>query len=168
MLDTMTATKVVGSLCGALLFFMVANWISGGLYSMDTDRVGFFIDTGDEIEVVEDDAEPMSIHELLEVADASRGQRLWAGCRSCHALEDGVSGVGPHLYGIVDRPKGAVDGFRYSSAMAAAEGTWDVESLNAFLLAPASYMPGTSMNYRGMPRDNERADLIRFLQTIGN
>ena len=34
MLDTMTITKAVGGVCGALLIFLLGNWVAESLYSV--------------------------------------------------------------------------------------------------------------------------------------
>ena len=47
------------------------------------------------------------------------GEKQFRKCKACHKLEDGKNGVGPHLAGIVGRGVADVDGYKYSSAMAA-------------------------------------------------
>lgn len=37
MLDTMTFTKTVGALCGALLVFLLGQWAAGSLYHTGSD-----------------------------------------------------------------------------------------------------------------------------------
>lgn len=169
MFDTMTATKILGSICGALLFFVVLGFAASNLYSTPKGVVAIAIELPDadaSVEVVE--VEAVSFEDLLASADIGRGERAWASCRACHALEDGVNGVGPHMYGIVGREKASVAGFNYSNALASMDGVWDVDALNAFLLRPSDYAPGNRMSFAGISRDQQRADLILFLQSIGD
>ena len=39
------------------------------------------------------------------------------------------------------------------------------EELNAYLLNPKAMVPGTNMNFAGIPRGTERADLLSFLNS---
>lgn len=171
MFDTMTVTKALGSVCGALLFLLLAGWAAEGLYHTGPNKgeeLAFFIELDDGDTGVAEAVEAVPFEELLAQADAERGARAWSRCRACHALEDGQNGVGPHLYAIVGREKAAVEGFNFSDALASMDGAWTPEALNEFLLRPATYAPGNRMSFAGIPRDTERADLIAYLQTIGN
>jgi cytochrome c len=169
MLDTMTFTKVVGAFCGALLVFMLVSWAADELYRVETGdgRQAFVIETGAEEVAAPAEAE-VDFAALLAAADVAAGERLYRACAACHALEDGRNGVGPHLWAIVGRDKAAVEGFRFSEAMLAAEGAWTPESLEAFIENPRAYVPGTSMAYAGMRRPEDRANLIAYLATYGN
>ena len=170
-MDTMTGTKIVGALCGTLLVFLLGSWAGEELYHVGGEHHGD--GHGDEItqayaiEVPESDgggeAEPeIPFDEVYATATADAGERIWRQCSSCHAL-DGSDGTGPHLNGIVDAPQGRADGYAYSASFAELAGTWTVEELNGFLEAPASWVPGTKMTYRGLSDVEDRANIIAFL-----
>jgi cytochrome c len=110
----------------------------------------------------------VSFADVYAAADAGAGEGLWRQCQACHALEQGVNGVGPYMYGVVGRAKHSVDGFNYSDALLAMEGDWTPENLNDFLESPRTYVPGTAMAYNGMRKIEDRANLIAYLATIGN
>mgnify|MGYP005851721605 CR=1 FL=1 len=167
MLDTMTFTKTVGALCGALLVFLLGAWAAEVLYHPHAPKgqQAYVIDTGADTAAAEP-AEAVDFETLFAAADAGAGERLWRQCASCHALEPGRNGTGPYLYGIVGRDKGAAEGFRYSNAMASAEGTWEPENISAFIENPRGYIAGTSMAYAGMRRAEDRANLIAYLATF--
>ena len=166
MFDTMTLTKAVAAICGAWLILLLGNWAASGLFSVDSHGEQAFVievaDDGPAEEVAE-----VNFDEVYQAADAGAGERLWRQCQACHALEDGKNGTGPHLYGVVGRDKGAVAGYGYSDAMAAQEGDWSPENLQAFLESPRNYTPGTKMSYNGMRDVEDRANLIAYLATIG-
>ena len=42
------------------------------------------------------------------------------------------------------------------------------EKLSGFIEKPSEYAPGTSMGFAGLRDAEDRADLIAYLQTIGN
>lgn len=167
MLDTMTFTKTLGALCGALLIFLLAKWGAEELYrtSVYGDvQQAYVIDTGEE-DVADEGAEEVPFEEFLASADLGRGARAFNKCSACHRLEDGVNGTGPHLYGIVGRPKNAVDGFGYSGALDD-DGIWTADTLSAFIENPRGYAPGTSMAFAGIRNVQERADLIVYLDSV--
>ena len=61
--------------------------------------------------------------------DAAAGERVFALCRSCHVLEEGVNRVGPSLYNIVGRDSGTVEGYSYSEANKNSGVTWTTDVL---------------------------------------
>ncbi|MEM9794894.1 MAG: cytochrome c family protein [Pseudomonadota bacterium] len=173
-MDTMTFTKAGGAVCGALLVFLLGAWAAEGLYHVGHDSHGEEVAMGYRIEVVEAsadteaEAEPeVPFEEVFASASAADGERLWRQCSACHQLEDGANGTGPHLYNVVGRDKGAVDGYSYSDTLASMEGDWSPENLSGFLLNPREYAPGTKMAYRGMDDVEDRANLIAYLDSIG-
>jgi cytochrome c len=170
MFDTMTFTKSLGAFCGALLIFLLARWGAEELYYTGSGygdvQQAYVIDTGAEEEVAEATDE-VSFEELLASADLGRGARQFNKCAACHKLEDGANGTGPHLYAIVGRQKGVVADFRYSGALGT-DDVWSPENLSAFLENPRGYAPGTSMAFAGLRSPQERADLIAYLDSIGN
>ena len=105
---------------------------------------------------------------LLASADAENGQKVFRKCQACHKLEDGANGTGPHLYAIVGRDIAAIDGFAFSSALTDLEGNWTVEALDGFLENPREYAPGTKMGFAGLRKAEDRADVIAYLNSIGN
>ncbi|WP_292293721.1 cytochrome c family protein [Marivita sp.] len=171
MLDTMTFTKIVGSFCGALLVFLLGKWAAETLYHVGgahgEEVAVYVIDTGEEEETAEVEEE-VDFETLLASADASAGERQWGKCRACHNLEQGANAVGPHLYGVVGRDVGAVEGFNYSGALSEAADVWTPENLFAFIENPRGYAPGTTMGYAGLGNPEDRANLIAYLDTIGD
>lgn len=171
MFDTMTMTKAVGAVCGSLLVLMLAGWAADGLYTVGGGGHGdegeitqaYSIDTGAE-EAPAEEAEAIDVAALMASADAAAGETVFRKCQACHKL-DGTDGVGPHLNGIVGRNHAAVAGYAYSDAMAARSAEpWSHEALFAFLENPKRDMPGTKMAFAGLPRPDERANLIAFLE----
>jgi cytochrome c len=97
--------------------------------------------------------------------DASAGAAVFAQCRACHVLDEGVNRVGPSLHAIVDRPAGTVEGFSYSDANANGGIIWTPEKLFQYLENPRRIVPGTRMAFRGLSGPQDRADLIAYLQS---
>ena len=172
MFDTMTMTKILGGVCGALLIFLLGSWLAEEMYHVgesghggEEHAQGYKIEVP-ESGVVAEIVEEINFSEFLASANIGDGEKLWSKCRSCHALEPGVNGTGPTLYGVVGRDVAAVDGFNYSGSLIAVASVWDADSLNGFLENPKGYAPGTKMGYNGMKKPQDRADLITYLDSL--
>jgi cytochrome c len=110
---------------------------------------------------------PLDLATRMAQADLMRGERSSRKCAACHTFDaGGRNGVGPNLHGIVGKDIAAAGGFSYSPAMVGKAGSWTPEELDEFLLRPAEDVPGTRMTFVGLPNQQERADLITYLQTL--
>jgi cytochrome c len=173
MLDTMTLTKVTGAFCGTFLIFLLGKFAAEQIYHMGGEshdgeiHQAYTIDTGDdgETDVVVDEGPDLAT--LMASADLGKGERVFGKCKACHKLEDGAKGTGPHLYNVVDRAIGQVDGFGYSSVLAENGDAWTPEHLDAFLENPKGWAPGTKMSFAGLKKPEDRANVIAYLQGIG-
>jgi len=97
--------------------------------------------------------------------DAERGERLFRRCVVCHtATEGGANKVGPNLFGVVGRDIATKEGFRYSKALLALEGSWTEGALNQYLLSPRTYARGTKMAFAGLRKTQDRTDVIAWLK----
>lgn len=96
--------------------------------------------------------------------DAERGAALYESrCGGCHS-PDGDR-VGPRHRGVVGRSAGSLEGFRYSPALAESGIVWTPDTLDRWLAAPRSLVPGTRMTFS--VRDaGDRADIIAYLRSL--
>jgi cytochrome c len=171
MFDTMTMTKVLGATCGSLLVFLLGAWAADALYTTggahgEGHEQAYTIETGTEeaTEAVAD-AGP-AFEEVFAAADPAAGEKVFAKCKSCHKL-DGVDGTGPHLNGVVGRAKASIAGFGYSETLVGmAADSWTPENLNGFLENPKAYAPGTKMAFAGLPKVEDRANVIAYLASV--
>lgn len=101
------------------------------------------------------------------VGNVETGQKLSRACAACHSFDKASPNrVGPGLATIYDGPQAAHEGFAYSEALKAHKGTWTQAELNKFLHSPKTYAPGTKMGFAGMPKAQDRADLIAYLKSL--
>ena len=101
-----------------------------------------------------------------QAADAESGKNVFKQCMACHTTEQGKNKVGPSLFGVVDRPAGKVDGFKYSKPMqekAAGGLVWTPENLKAYITAPKEVVPGGTMAFAGIKDPAKVDDLIAYL-----
>ncbi|MDP1961683.1 MAG: cytochrome c family protein [Reyranella sp.] len=88
-------------------------------------------------------------------------------CFTCHTTDKGgANKVGPNLWDVVGRKVASHAGFSYSSALQAKGGDWSYEDINHMILKPTSYVRGTKMAFAGLPKEQERADVIAYLRTL--
>ena len=111
------------------------------------------------------DKRPEPILAMLVDADLSAGEKISKKCSACHVFDaGGKNKVGPALWNIINRPMGAADGYSYSVALAEFNGNWNYQSLNAFLAKPKVYISGTKMNFGGLKKPKDRANLIAWMR----
>jgi len=171
MFDTMTMTKAIGAICGTFLVYLLGAWVAETIYHVGGGGHGDHHDQAYVIEVESEDVVEEVVQEVdfavvLASASAEDGEGLWRNCRACHALEAGNNSVGPSLYGVVNRAVGAEAGYGYSGSLVAVADVWTPENLNGFLENPKGYAPGTAMNYKGLRKVEDRADLIAYLDSL--
>ena len=120
--------------------------------------------------MADDDSAPANDTATVEPPDprlVTRGKRLYVFCRACHATEE-VEGskIGPNLAGIMDRQVAILEDTLYSDALKQQDFVWDEEKMDIWLLRPATLVPGTSMAFAGLPREENRAAIIAYLKTL--
>ncbi|OUR75262.1 hypothetical protein A9Q83_17660 [Alphaproteobacteria bacterium 46_93_T64] len=166
--------KIAGAvLAGALLVVAVNEIANIAVHPTAPEKAAYAIDTGTV--AASDGAAPAAVAEgpslgvLLAAADPAKGSKVFKKCGSCHTTEEGgANKIGPNLYAIVGKAKGASAGFSYSGALMEKGGDWSYEDLNAFLTKPKSFIKGTKMSFAGIKKPTDRANLIAFLRTLGS
>lgn len=172
MFDTMTVTKAGGALCGALLVYLLVQWGAEGLYGGSEAAGGetaqaYTVDTGAGTTGGDSGAAAATVDvaAVLSAGDAAAGEKVAGKCKACHKF-DGTNATGPHLNGVVGRAVASVDGFGYSDAMKAKGGDWTPEELFKFLENPKGDVPGTKMSFAGLPKPEDRANVIAYLASL--
>jgi len=165
--------KIAGAVLSTFLVVMGLNMMAGIVFAPKKPAIpGFDLPSDEPVAAAAAPAaaadEPIAVR--LAKADAARGEKAVGACKACHVFEKGgANKIGPHLYDVYARPKGAVDGFAYSAAMKAkASENWEAAQLDGFLKNPKAYMPGTTMAYAGIGRADTRADIVAYLNKLAD
>ncbi len=122
-----------------------------------------------EEEVVEAPAEEAveemsAFAQMVADGDVRAGQRVWNQCRACHVADQEQNRVGPHLVGLVGRESNSVEGFRYSGALP--DVVWTLDVLDTYLEDPRGFAPGTSMVFNGLRNQEDRANLLAYIESV--
>ena len=96
-------------------------------------------------------------------ADAAHGKALFAACIACHS--ESPDALGPSLKGVMGRKAGALEDFRYSSAMKRADFVWDAVSLRDYLHDPQAKVKGNRMPFSGYANVSDADDVVAYLLT---
>jgi len=114
-------------------------------------------------------AAPAGIDAALAAADVKKGEQSYKKCQSCHTINSGgANGIGPNLFGIAgDKVAEGRGGFAFSDALKQHGGTWDAATLDAWLKGPKAFAAGTKMTFAGLPDQQERANVIAYLNSQG-
>ena len=171
-MDSYEFNKIIGAVLATCLALLALNITAEAIFAPHHPaKPGF------EIEIkkapaagpAEKAAPEEPIEKLLANATVDRGQMVTRACQACHTFQKGgPNGQGPNLYGVVGRPRASEPGFNYSDAMKAKGGEWTIDDLNKFLTNPKEFVPGTKMNFPGLPKGNQRADEIAYLNSLAD
>jgi nitrite reductase (NO-forming) len=68
--------------------------------------------------------------------DREQGRQVYRKCQACHSLEVGRNGVGPTLAAILGKKAASEPGYAYSPALRDSGLTWDIPTIDQYLLGP--------------------------------
>lgn len=172
-MDSFELNKIIGAILGTLLFVMGVGFLAEAIYHPSEHGPGYALP---EPEATADagGAEPteaaVPLAVLLASANAEEGAKAVKKCASCHNFGAGEPNkTGPGLYDVVDRLIGSHEGYTYSAILEehkAKGDLWTYENLDAFLLSPKGFAPGTKMTFAGVKSPEERANILAYLQTL--
>ncbi len=172
-MDSFEWNKIIGSVLGSLLFIVAVSLAGAAIYfSPPPAKPGYVVpgvvaSTGTSLTSPGTPAaEPMpDFAAAIPMANAMNGAMIAERCAACHDwTKGGPNKIGPNLYGVVGRPRASHPGFDYSPAMMAKGGSWTYADLFTFLKQPQLFVPGTKMTFGGLPKAQDRLDVIAFLR----
>jgi cytochrome c len=104
----------------------------------------------------------------LAKADATHGEQIAKVCLQCHTFDKGgANKIGPNLFGVLEENIASAPGYTFSSALLAdKDKQWNPDELNVWLWHPQDFAKGTKMTFAGLPKAADRADVIKYLQSL--
>jgi cytochrome c len=113
-------------------------------------------------------AGPDPIAPLMASADPKKGEALSKVCLQCHTFEKGgANKIGPNLFAVTEHPIASEGGYQFSTALQAHKPEkWDVDKLNEWLFKPQMFAKGTKMTFPGLPKPQDRADVVAYLISL--
>jgi cytochrome c len=113
-------------------------------------------------------AGPEPIGAYLAKADPAKGQQVAKVCLQCHTFAKGEPNkIGPNLWDVMEENIASVPGYQFSPALAAdKDKKWDPDELNIWLYKPQEFAKGTKMTFPGLPKVQDRADVIGYLESL--
>ena len=170
-MDSFEWNKIIGAVLGTAIFIFVIRLISEKVYETEKPaKPGYTVEgvieapTGGTAAPVEEPVPDWGT--VLAKADVAAGKTVSARCEQCHDTSAAKTNkIGPALYNVVGRPRASVPGFSYSSSMMTDHAPWTFTTLFKYLKSPATMVPGTKMSFAGLPRAEDRINLIAFLRT---
>jgi cytochrome c len=166
--------KIAGALLGAMILAMVSGIIAHMLVHVrPLDKPAYIVAGAEPTEQKAGDqkAAPEPIGPLLASASADAGKEQSKKCAACHTFEKGgPNRIGPNLYNVLGEPIAeGRNGYQFSAALSAhKDAKWDADSLNQWLTSPQSFAKGTKMTFAGLPKAQDRANVIAYLNSLSD
>ncbi|VFQ96236.1 unnamed protein product [Cuscuta campestris] len=101
--------------------------------------------------------------------NSTKGYQIYsAKCAQCHDAQVNAAAAGhkqgPNLNGLFGRQSGTTpSNYSYSASNKDKAVVWREETLSDYLLHPKTYIRGTKMDFPGLKKAQDRADLIAYL-----
>jgi cytochrome c len=162
---------VAGCILASALFAMVVGKVSNAVvhpHKLDKPALAVVDEAPTTQTAAAAPVELPPIGPKLASANVDAGKAVFMKqCFTCHTTDKGgANKVGPNLWDIVGRKKASHAGFGYSSALSAKGGDWSYEDIDHMIFKPTTYVRGTKMAFAGLPKEQERADVIAYLRTM--
>jgi len=158
-------TTISGWVLFAGIVALGSSLVAGEVFHQGRpETMGYPIE-GVEVEGEEGEAEkPIAFY--LASADPAKGEQVFKKCAACHNAEPGgPNALGPALYGVMGNPVAGHPGFAFSEALKSKGGTWDWDTMSAWLSNPKKFAPGTKMTFAGLSKPEDRANVMAFLNS---
>jgi len=170
------ANKIAGAILAAMILAMVSGLVANMLvHPTQLQKPAFAVAGGEETAETATSSAPKgpeSIAPLIASADAKAGEEKAKLCTTCHTFnKGGPNKIGPNLWGIVGAPMAEDrNNFPFSEALTdKGKGqTWTLDNLNEWLFKPQNFARGTKMTFIGLPKAQDRANVVAFLNSMSD
>jgi cytochrome c len=174
-MDSFEWNKIIGAVLATALFIMVVKIADESLFpAPKLAKQAYQVPGVTEVASASGDSAAAAPAEealpdfatVIPAADQAHGQQIAQRCAQCHDwTKGGPNKIGPNLYGIINRARGTHDGFSYSAAMKGKGGSWSYADIFQYTKQPAVFIPGNKMAFAGLPKAQDRLDLIAYMRS---
>jgi cytochrome c len=171
-MDSFEWNKIAGAVLGTALFVMVVRIAGEAIYDVEKPaKPGYAVEGVVEDHGTAGPAKPAEepipdFAAVIPAANVAAGEQIATRCVQCHTWnKGGPNKIGPNLFGIIGRARAGHAGFAYSPAMQKKGGAWSYEDLFRYIHQPAKFIPGNKMAFAGVPKPQDRINLIAFMRT---
>jgi cytochrome c len=170
------ANKIAGAILAAMILAMVSGLVANMLvHPQPLQKPAYAVAGGEETAETSTSSAPKGpepIAPLIAAADVKAGEEKAKLCVTCHTFtKGGPNKIGPNLYGVVgDQIAHDRNGFAFSEALTdKGKGqTWTLANLNDWLYKPQSFARGTKMTFIGLPKAQDRANVVAYLNSLSD
>ena len=169
-MDSFELNKIIAAVLLVALIIIGIGKLSDAIFYVEKPKTpGYSVKVEQAVTVSSQSSKDINektidVAALMAMGDVALGEKVFKKCAACHSIvKGGKNAIGPALYNVVGRKVGAVEGYKYSKALAAYDKEWTFEELNGFLIKPAKWIKGTKMAYAGLRKEKDRASVIKYL-----
>jgi cytochrome c len=174
--DSFEWNKIAGWVLAAFLVIMGITTFTGSLFRPHLpEKPGYDVCANMECAAAAGEAAAVAapaydLGTLLAKADIGKGAATFKKCATCHSIEKGgANKTGPNLWNILNRNHASAAGYSYSDGVKAKAGEkYEYASLNSWVENPKAAVPGNKMSFGGLKKPEERADLLAYLNSMGD
>jgi cytochrome c len=173
-MSTFEWNKIIASVLTAMIVAMAAGILSSMLVRpKPLEQPAYQIATGEAATTPTEAAAAAPpkldpIGPFMDKADPAKGQQIAKVCQQCHTFDKGgANKIGPNLFDVMQNPIASASGYTFSPALIALKADkWDPDKLNEWLYKPSAFAKGTKMTFPGLPKEQDRADVIAYLESL--
>ena len=167
--------KIIASVLTAMIVAMVSGILASKIVSPTRLEKPVYVPPGAEggakapaEAAAAPAAGPEPIDQYMAKADAKKGEQIAKVCLQCHTFQKGEPNkIGPNLFGVMEENIATAAGYQFSSGLAGhKDDRWDPARLNVWLFKPNDFAKGTKMAFPGLPKAQDRADVIAYLESL--
>jgi cytochrome c len=167
--------KIIASVLTAMIVAMVTGILASSIVRPKHLEKAAYLPPGAEGEAgasaaatPETAAGPEPIGPVMAKADPKHGEQVAKVCQQCRTFEKGgANKIGPNLFGVMDENIASVPNYQFSSALLQHKSDkWDPDKLNIWLYKPQTFAKGTKMSFPGLPKVQDRADVVAYLESL--
>ncbi len=166
--------KIIASVLTAMIIAMVTGIVAQSIVHPEKLEKAAYLPPGATGEAggapTEAAAAPEEKPQPLDMskADPKKGEQIAKVCLQCHTFGKGEPNkIGPNLFDVTEENIASAPGYTFSSALSAdKDKKWTADELNEWLWKPQSFAHGTKMTFAGLPKEQDRADVIAYLQSL--